>query len=294
VKSGQTSAIFFPFDLFGSGGTGDGATLLGEAFEEMLADNRRETVPTRAAAYQGRVRTRHLSFETVAAYQDWRKRGRQLVRRAWSRGDFLLWVAGNHLGVLPVYEELAAGRLSGSAESLVVQFDSHLDIQQFADCTTELSHGNFLLHCAEPLPSIINVGHRDLLLPPAHTKQYYQAAWPAQAVAADPDGILQHLRQAVQAADRVFLDIDCDVFDPAFFPAVAHPSPYGIAPSMLLRLLDACWSDRIAGISLSEFSPSYDRDDQSLSTLVWLVEFLLLKYYESSERSLSDQPGLLS
>src|SRR6266513_1487566 len=46
----KTSAIFFPFDLFGSAGAGAGAELLAEAFQEMLADNRRERVPTRARA----------------------------------------------------------------------------------------------------------------------------------------------------------------------------------------------------------------------------------------------------
>src|SRR5688572_6330704 len=38
----KTSVVIFPFALFGSGGTGRGAELLGDAFREMLADNQRE------------------------------------------------------------------------------------------------------------------------------------------------------------------------------------------------------------------------------------------------------------
>src|SRR5947207_2145573 len=137
--SGKTSAFFFPFDLFGSGGTGAGAQLLADAFQEMLADNRREKIATRARAYAGKVRFQEFSFDTLADYQEWRSTARQAVRQVFDQDDdFLLWTTGNHLGVLPVYEEL--GRRKEPA--LVVQFDAHLDIYNLTDCTSELSHGN--------------------------------------------------------------------------------------------------------------------------------------------------------
>ena len=67
-----------------------------------------------------------------------------------------------------------------------MQFDAHLDIHNFADCTPELSHGNFLLHCAGPLPPLVNVGHRELLLPPDYVARHYRLALPAEALALDP------------------------------------------------------------------------------------------------------------
>src|SRR6185369_13935910 len=99
----KTSALFFPFDLFGSGGTKAGAELLADAFEEMLADNRREKLATRARAYTNKVRFQEFTFETLADYQDWRRQARRAVADVLERGDFLLWTTGNHLGVLPVY-----------------------------------------------------------------------------------------------------------------------------------------------------------------------------------------------
>ncbi len=54
-----TRAIFFPFDLFGSPGTRAGAELLADAFEEMLADNRRERVATRTALMPSRFVSRN-------------------------------------------------------------------------------------------------------------------------------------------------------------------------------------------------------------------------------------------
>jgi agmatinase len=272
----KTSAIFFPFDLFGSAGAGDGAKLLADAFSEMLDDNRREKLPTRAASYQPHVRMRELTFETLPDYEAWRQRGRQAARQALRKGEFLLWTAGNHLGVLPVYDELA--KLPG--KTLVVQFDAHLDIYNLSDCTAELSHGNFLLHCDGPLPTLLNIGHRELLLTPEYIERYYQWTCPASELAVDPQPALERVRKACAGADRVFLDLDCDCFDPAYFPALAHPLPFGISPQLILRFVEAAWSDKVCGVAISEFDPGRDSNDRSLSTLVWLVEWLLLKRYE--------------
>src|SRR5262249_11987933 len=156
--------IFFPFDLFGSAGTAAGVELLADAVREMIADNRRERKPTRARAYQGQLRLREFCFEALTDYQDWRRQARRLVRQAFKREDFLLWVTGNHLGALPVYEELARHW----PDTVVLQFDAHLDIYNLTDCSEQLSHGNFLMHCPGPLPPITNVGHRELLLPDEH------------------------------------------------------------------------------------------------------------------------------
>jgi arginase family enzyme len=208
----------------------------------------------------------------------WRRRARQAIRAAWRHGGFLLWLAGNHLAALPIYEELA----QPGQNALILQFDAHLDIQQFSDCTTELSHGNFLRHCPAPLPRIINIGHRDLLMLPGDIAEYYHAAIDTPALVSDPEAGLDQVRQAVKRAERVFIDIDCDVFDPAFLPAAAHPLPLGLTPHVLLRFLEVAWSGAVVGLSISEFDPGRDEKDRSLSLLVWLLEHVFLKQYESA------------
>lgn len=274
----KSSFIFFPFDLFGSAGTGTGVTLLADALREMLADNRRERVSTRARCYTDQVRLREFHFETLDEYSEWRSRGRQAVRQVLRQGDFLFWITGNHLGALPVYEELA-----GSDDStLVVQLDAHLDIHHFRDCTKEPSHGNFLLHCEGTLPPLINLGHRDLLLTSEYIAQYYRATYSAPDLALNPQPALEELRRRAGSARRVFIDVDCDVLDPMGFPAVSQPVPFGLDPSMVLRILDAIWSPSVAGLLLSEFDPSRDREDRSLATLVWLLEYLLLRQHEKT------------
>jgi arginase family enzyme len=271
----KTRVIVFPFDLFGSSGTAAGATLLADELREVLADNRRETVSTRARAYTSQVRIHETAFTTLPDWTRWRRRGRQLARRVLRSGDFLIWLSGNHLGALPVYDEL-----SGREDTLIVQFDAHLDIHHFHDTSKELTHGNFLLHCAGPLPPLINAGHRDLLLPAGRISQHFRQTYSAPELALQPDRLLAGLRQASATAGQVFLDLDCDVFDPAWFPASAQPVPFGLAPPQLLGLIEAVWSPRVRGILISEFAPDRDQNDRSLALLVWLLEYLLLRCYE--------------
>jgi arginase family enzyme len=272
----KTTVVVFPFDLFGSGGAGAGADLLADELREALADNRRERVPTRARVYTDHVRVRQFTFADLHDVAAWRKQGRQAVRQTLTRGDFLVWIAGNHLGALPVYDEL-----SGQKTTLVVQFDAHLDIHHFSDLRPEPSHGNFLLHCAGPLPPLVNAGHRELLLTPDHINASYRRTFPAAELAVDPVPALQELRRLSGAAERVFVDLDWDVLDPAFFPAVSRPVPFGVSPPLLLQLIEAIWSPKVAGVLLSEFDPGRDRNDQGLATAMWLLEFLLLRRYES-------------
>jgi len=289
----KTSVIFFPFDLFGSGGSAAGAEVLADALLEVLADNRRETVATRAASYTPHVRVRQFSFDTLTKYQSWRQDGRKAVRQALRRRDFLVWVAGNHLGALPVYDEFAALAARSAADApLIVQFDAHLDVHHFADCTRELSHGNFLLHCDRPLPPLVNIGHRDLLLPDDYVRQFYRMTFPASELALDAGSALKQVAVACSTASSVFLDIDCDVFDAAFFPGIGQPVPFGLSPQQLLSFIEGLWSERVAGVLLSEFDPGRDQNDRSLATLLWLLEYLLLKRYEPRRQAGTTRPSL--
>jgi arginase family enzyme len=269
-----TRAIFFPFDLFGNAGTKAGAELLADAFQELLADNKRERIATRARAYANKVRFEEYTFETLASYQDWRGRGRARVRQLLKQDDFLLWVTGNHLGALPLYDELPR-------DSLIVQLDAHLDIYNLSDCTTELSHGNFLLHAEKPLPTVVNLGHRELLLRPDYIRKFYHANFSAADLALDAAGVLGKLREMCSSVERVFLDLDCDVFDPAYFPAVAQPRPFGIHPLFVVQLLDAIGVSRLSGFAISEFDPARDVNDRCLETLMWLIEYVLLAKHEN-------------
>lgn len=269
----RTTVTVFPFELFGSAGTGAGAQALGDAVREILDDTEEETRPCRADCLRGRVEVQEFAFETMAEVRGWRKTGREAARRALRAGEFHLWLGGNHLSVLPVYDEL--GR-----SDCVIQFDAHLDVYAFHDTTSELSHGNFLKHIDGPRPRVVSVGHRDLFLTPEEVNQTFEPAHSAHDVATNVERVAEHLAAAVASAGRVWIDIDADAFDPAVMPAVLQPLPFGLAGPTFLKLLDAVWSEKVVGLSVSEFAPAADLRDTGLNLLGWFVEFVLLRVHE--------------
>jgi arginase family enzyme len=269
----KTAAVFFPFDLFGSSGTATGVDLLADELTEILEDNSRETVVTRARSYSPHVRMRECEFATLEEYAAWRETGRSLAKAA-LRESFCLWFSGNHLGVLPVYDEL-----SDQEDTLIVQLDAHLDIHHFDDCHTTLSHGNFLLHVAGPVPPLVNIGNRDLLLPAEYIGKTFRRAVSMSEMVTNP-GYLEEVQGMLEQATRVYFDLDCDVFDPTYFPGVGRAVPFGLSPREVLEIVERLWSPKVRGMFVSEFDPGRDREDRSLATLVWLIERVLLKRYE--------------
>ncbi len=269
----RTIVTVFPFDLFGSAGTGAGARLLGDAVNEILDDTEAETRPCRADVLRGKVRVKEHAFDTLAEVTDWRKRGRVAAKQAIKSGEFLVWLGGNHLAALPVLEELGT-------ETLVVQFDAHLDVYAFHDTTTDLSHGNFLTHFDTPRPRFVNVGHRDLFLTPEEIGETFEAVYPAWDVAVDATRVATELRAKVKTAKRVWIDIDCDAFDPAALPAVHEPLPFGLSAPAFLTLFEAAWEGNVVGVSITEYDPGRDTRDTGLNLLGWLVEYVLLKAAE--------------
>jgi len=270
----RTNVTVFPFDLFGAAGTGAGAQLLGDAVNEILDDTEAETRPCRADCLRGQVDVREFAFETLQQIRTWRKTGREAARQTLKAGNFLLWLGGNHLSVLPVLEEL--GR-----ETCVVQFDAHLDVYAFHDNTTELSHGNFLRHIETARPRVINVGHRDLFLTPDDIAETFEATYSGLDVARDVDRVAAELRAKVAGAKRVWIDLDADALDPAVLPAVRQPLPFGLTSPTFLKLLDVVWSEKVVGMSISEFDPMCDVRETGLNLLGWLVEFVLLRVHSS-------------
>lgn len=263
----RAAVVVFPFDLYGSGGSGHGAELLGDAVREMLDDTRAEEQLTRPHAYAGRVDVEEHPFDNPAAIADWRRIGRKVIDRHLSAGTFTLWLGGNHLSVLPVFDALGPG-------DLVIQLDAHLDCYALHDTTDTLSHGNYLLHIEPPRPKVIVAGHRDLFLIPTEVKRSFTAAVSAE----DTDSATAVIHKHAAKARRVWLDLDVDVFDPAFAPGVGQPMPFGLAPLTVLGLMLDAWGDKLAGVSVSEFLPTADRDDRTLELLGWLVERLLLRW----------------
>lgn len=280
----RTAVVVFPFDSFGGSGAGAGAELIADELREIVADNRRESVPTRADSYTRKFRIKEYSFDSLAAMNAWRTTGRQAARPLLegSPQEFFLWLGGSHLACLPVYEE--AVRQTGT---WILQLDAHLDIHHFANINPLPTHGNFLRHIERPEPEatrgplpLIQVGHRDLLLPQEEIDGFFHRTFSAMEFAQRRERVLSELEGFLSVAERIVLDIDCDALDPAFFPGTGRPVPAGLSPADFLQIFGCIPPEKLAGVLVSEFDPGRDQSDRSLSLIVWLLETLLLGRHE--------------
>jgi agmatinase len=271
-----TLVYICPFSQFGNQGTQAGAELIADAVREMLADNQREKRPHRGSAYDQFVRFDELSLATKDEFADWRERAQSVAATVIKKAEFLLFVGGNHLSVLPIYEELAK-----HDRTLVVQFDAHLDVyHHLSDTAPELSHGNFIKELSYHRPPIVNIGNRDQFLKPDVIGKHFRAAHSNEDLVTNPQVVIEEIQSRINTASRVFIDIDWDVLDPAFFPAVVDALPFGMTPISLLSILKSIWSNKVIGVAMSEFDPGRDDRDRSLQLAMWLIEQILLWRYD--------------
>jgi len=261
--------IVFPWDSLGNGGTAAGADLLAEVLQEAIDDTDAETSPIRPRAYTERLDFHEVRFETAADLRRWRTTGQALARET-AEASFRIWLSGNHLGVLPLLGSLPA-------QVTVWQLDAHLDCYHLATTTAELSPGNFLRWLKpQRRPRIHHLGHRDLFLPPEDWQPYLDQVTPLDHFASAEAEVFQTLAEEVRQGRPIWLDLDVDVLDPAFAPAVHDVAPCGLTPQQLLRILRLIPPAQWLGLSVSEFDPGRDHRDQTLNLLGWLLERALL------------------
>jgi len=77
-------------------------------------------------------------------------------------------------------------------------------------------------------------------------------------------------------ADRIYLSVDMDVFDPAFAPGVSTPEPFGLKPLDLLFFISR-FVERTVGIDVVEVVPDSEKITQILAAKI-VMEFLARKY----------------
>jgi arginase family enzyme len=157
----------------------------------------------------------------------------------------------------------------------VVWFDAHGDLNTPGSSPSGAFHGmvlRTLLGDEGPLspqaklrPSQVVLAGVRALDPPE--KQYVAE----HDIALVPPGELADLPTVVAAAGAraVYVHIDLDVLDPSAFSSVGCPEPGGVTPAALAAAVRSL-TDRfpLAGLGITEYEPSDDRDRDTLRALV--------------------------
>ena len=285
VDAGTLAVLPLPLDLGGRPGTGAGALWLGERLALADVASLIEVPfgiapPLAADTPFGRLEpSLHVAAVTL---------------QAWRAGYRPLWLFGDHgLSFGPVRAAAAHG---GGVTAFIL--DAHFDrletllarLNRRCAIPNEVHQGNVATWIGRTpeVTQLVQIGIRQQLaesdLDPVPNAAVLTAAEinasPADAAA----WVARYVRDARARGDRITLSIDADVLDPAVQPAVDHPSPGGLSPSVVLQLATLI-ADHACTVDFAELNPLRDRDEAGCRTELTTLTAVLAAVTPASGRA---------
>ncbi|MBM3828650.1 MAG: agmatinase [Actinobacteria bacterium] len=187
------------------------------------------------------------------------------VKEVASRGIVPIVLGGDHSITWPA--ATAVAEVKGFGKVGMVHFDAHADTADIIEGNLA-SHGTPMRRLIEsgaiPGPNFVQVGLRGYWPPKElfdwmgqqgmrwHTMD---EIWNRGFKAVMDDAV----REALAAADHLYISIDVDSLDPAFAPGTGTPEPGGIQSCDLLRMVRTlCVEHDVVGVDIVEVAPAYD------------------------------------
>jgi agmatinase len=197
---------------------------------------------------------------------------RTRVHEVARRGIVPVVLGGDHSITWP--SATAVADVHGHGTVGIVHFDAHADTADVIDGNLA-SHGTPMRRLIEsgavPGDRFVQVGLRGYW-PPADTFAWMRAQgmrwhtmqeiWERGFRAVMEDAV----REALHAADALYVSVDVDCLDPAFAPGTGTPEPGGLASADLLRMVrQLCREHRVVGMDVVEVAPAYDVGDLTVN-----------------------------
>lgn len=88
--------------------------------------------------------------------------------------------------------------------------------------------------------------------------------------------VTDRLLAFIEEQDYIYLTVDMDGFSSAYAPGVSAPSPVGLEPSFVLKLLDVIMgSKKLISCDLAELNPVFDRDKSTARLAAIIVDYIV-------------------
>ncbi len=184
--------------------------------------------------------------------------------RIFARGAIPVFLGGDHSISAPLIR--ACTQRYGNLN--VVHLDAHTDMNDWSPGTSH-HHGSVMARVLAENPGIeiFQYGVRGLCgehAPSARVHTVHQRDVPRSLSATG--------HTASPKGKPCYLSLDVDVLDPVYAPGTGTPVPFGMTPTLLLRLLERIsTANRVVGMDFVELNPEADRDDVTASLLVHLL-----------------------
>jgi agmatinase len=191
------------------------------------------------------------------------------IAKILERGALPVTLGGDHSIPIPILRAF-----NGTGSLAVVQIDAHLDFVDERFGVRE-GHGNVMRRIAE-MDHVVGIAQIGIRGPGSSDPKDFEDARRMGSVIIGPrefrrvgvDEVLERIPQA----ERCYVTIDCDGFDPALMPGNGSPSPGGFTYHEVVDLLRGLAArSEIVGFDFVEVAPMYDPTEVTQQTAARVI-----------------------
>jgi agmatinase len=193
----------------------------------------------------------------------------EAIAKILKRGALPVTLGGDHSIPIPILRAF-----NGTGSLAVVQIDAHLDFVDERFGVRE-GHGNVMRRIAE-MDHVVGIAQIGIRGPGSSDPKDFEDARRMGSVIIGPRefrriGVDQVLERIPQA-ERCYVTIDCDGFDPALMPGNGSPSPGGFTYHEVVDLLRGLAArSEIVGFDFVEVAPVYDPTEITQQTAARVI-----------------------
>ncbi len=161
----------------------------------------------------------------------------------------------------------------GIDELTVIHFDAHMDLRE--DYTGEkYSHATVMKRIFDLNPKrIIQIGVRSAAEEEANFSDKNLTSYTSNQVFED----IQQILKCIETINGpIYISFDIDVLDPAYAPSVGTPSPCGLNPMQIEKLIMGLEGKELVGMDIVEVASTQVGDSTALNAAKIIHDFLCL------------------
>lgn len=252
-----------PFDhaVIGRKGAADGPAALRESLAGVKTHHF-DAGPVGAVGDAGDVMLMLDDESEGLTAESLQEKAHVLTKRLHDADTFPVFLGGDNSFTYP-----NAAPLLDDGSLGVVNFDAHLDVREVRGDPTSGTPYRQLFDAGLDAYVCVGARHFETSSPYAEfVRESGNEIVTAEEVGEDSVSAIDTALVSLGNVDTIYVSVDLDVLDAAFAPGVSAPTPGGISPRELFRMLRlAASDDRVAGFEVVECAPSLDRDDRTVN-----------------------------
>ncbi len=161
----------------------------------------------------------------------------------------------------------------GENKLTVVHFDAHMDLREEYE-GEKYSHATVMRRILDLNPQqLIQIGVRSAAEEEANLSDERLTSFSSHHVFEDIEKILKCLKNI---SGPIYISFDVDVLDPAYAPSTGTPSPCGLNPIQIEKLMLSLESKELVGMDLVEVASKEIGDSTAMNAAKIILDFLCM------------------